>query len=140
MARGLHLTISSGIVLSLSTLDSDNDVDEGIAGVRCLRDGHVDEIQSGGAWVSQAAGTQYVNDNTFDVGDDFEVMLTGSGYALSGPALATWFTISSTRQWTLEPEKEEGSQTFNGTMTIREIADTGNSVSALVTITGHNRI
>lgn len=65
----------------------------------------------------------------------YEVQLVKStGTDPSGPALDVLHTISVVRSWTLT-QSTGGTKSFTGTMTIREIADTVNSVSASVTIT-----
>lgn len=61
----------------------------------------------------------------------FETKLTQStGDAPTGPSLATWHTINTEVQWDWL-----GTEAFTGTLEIREIADTGNSGSATVTLT-----
>ena len=108
------------------------------AGVRALRSGYVQELVNGVTWANQNAGTEWIDNNAADIGDSYEVKLTlTSGTTPSGPTLGAWHTISSTRQWTLT-RVIYGVDTFSGTMEIREIANTSNSVSASVTITANN--
>lgn len=109
------------------------------SGVRVLRDGTVEELSGLGVWEAQNSGVEYIDNNDFDVGDDYEVMLSGTGdLPTSGPALDAWWTINVTRQWRLT-KTVEGIFVFTGTMDIREIADTGNSVSASATLRCENQ-
>lgn len=107
------------------------------AGVRVLRNGTIEEIFAD-SWTAQNSGVEWIDNNASDIGDSYEVFLTGTGNnPTSGPALDAWHTISSTQTWLLANAIEADVQ-FTGTMTIREIADTGNSVSAGVTLTANN--
>ncbi len=111
------------------------------AGVRVLTTGAVQEIIVD-TWTSQNAGVEWIN-GFFgsDVASNYEVQLagsftTGSG-TISGPTLSSYHTISTTRQWTLT-RTLVGIATWEGTMTIREIADTSNNVSASVFLNVEN--
>lgn len=130
-------------VLTLNALSSiDNDFSSpysSTAGVRVQTSGDVQEIIAD-TWTSQNSGTEWIN-GFFgsDTASNYEVQLaktSGTG-TLSGPTLSTYHTISTTRQWTLT-RTTVGTNTWIGTMTIREIADTSNSVSATVTLTVNN--
>lgn len=126
--------------LTLNALSSTRAVTDStaVAGVHVQRDGYVDELVNGVSWVAQNGGTEWIDNNASDIGDDYEVKLTkSSGTDPAGPTLGSWHTISTTREWTLT-QTTWGVKTFSGTMEIREIADTGNSVSASVTITANN--
>ena len=130
--------------LALTNLSSsDFDVTapyDSTAGVRVLTSGNVQELTGGGSWSSQNPSTEWID--AFGSGEsasDYEVKLTKTAGTdpTSGPSLGVWHTISATRQWELN-STIIGLTSFSGTMDIREIADTGNSVSASVTLTVEN--
>lgn len=108
------------------------------AGVRVLTSGAVQEIIAD-AWTSQNPGVEWIDGFIYSAASDYEVQLTKSSGTdpSSGPALTSFHTISTTRQWTWT-RTTVGSTSFVGTMTIREIADTSNSVSASVVISIEN--
>lgn len=121
---------------ALSSSDSDFTAPfDSTAGVRVNTNGDVEELSSGGSWIAQNSGTEWIDGFTTSSASDYEVQLTKSTGTdpTSGPTLATYHTISSIRTWQWASTIEE-SYTFTGTMTIREIANTANSVSASVTI------
>ena len=104
------------------------------SGVRVLTNEDVEEITFNGLWLSQNPGVEWIDDLGGASASDYEVQLTGTQSGVgtfSGPALSQFHAISTTRQWTLT-RSTQGSATFSGTMTIREIANTSNSVSAVV--------
>lgn len=123
-------------ILSLSNLQSIDleELETATAGIRVQTDGTVQEIVSN-LWTSQNPGTEWIDAFVSTAASDYEVQLVkSSGFDPSaGPALTSWHTISTLRQWTWSTATS-GLKTFNGTLTIREIADTGNSVSASVNI------
>lgn len=107
-------------------------------GVRTLTTGDVQEINFSGAWASQNSGVEWIDDFGGGSSSDYEVQMAQSSFVgggtFSGPTLSQFHTISQTRQWTLS-RSTQGTSTWNGTMTIREIANTSNSVNALVLLT-----
>lgn len=127
---------------ALSSFDSDSfSPYSSTAGVRVLTTGAVQEIVAD-VWTSQNPGVEWIDDFVGgDSASNYEVQLvqsTSSGSAtFSGPALSIFHTISTTRQWTWS-KTTLGSFTWSGTMTLREIADTSNSVSASVIVSIEN--
>ena len=121
---------SSGFDFSGPPWDSD-------AGVRILTNGDVEELVIG-SWTAQNSGVEWIDDGGA-TSSDYECYLTKtSGTDTNvGAALDTWHTISTTILFQLS-NTIEADQTFVGTMTIREIANTSNSVSATVTLTANN--
>lgn len=104
------------------------------AGIRLNRDGTVEYIDSG-SWVFFQQSTQWV-DNVFKtstIGDEFEARITGSGDTLSGTGSTSFQTLNQTLNWQYT-RNTYGISTWNGTLEIREITNTSNSVSATVTI------
>ena len=136
---------AGGDTLTLNALAS-NDFDatapySSQVGVRFLRDGHVQELSAAGSWVNQNAGVEWIDNNASDIGDDYECQLdtgTNTG-SLTGPTINSYHTISTTRQWTYT-RTSVGSLTISTTGRVREIADTGNNVSASVIMFVENGI
>lgn len=88
---------------------------------------------TGGNLVSESG--DYLTPNSTDAGDAFEVRLAltgGSASSLTGPALNTWWPLTQDRQWTLSTGT---SANFQGTVSVREIANTSNFDTATVTLT-----
>lgn len=112
--------------LTLNSLYN-GEADPSEASISFLRDGTVLEND-----VEQNSGTEWIDNNSADIGDTYEVFLTGSGDTPGALALDTWHTISETRQWLLDAggEPSPPGLNFQGTVTVREIADPDNSVSA----------
>jgi hypothetical protein len=106
---------------------SSNEADPSLAGIRVLRNGTVEEIIDA-TWTAQNSGVEWLDDNSATIGDSYEVFLSGSGDTPSGPGLSTWHTINATREWLLEASG--GSESFSGTIQIREIAVPSNTDSA----------
>lgn len=111
------------------------------AGVRVLTTGAVQELGPTGSWSSQNPGVEWIDDFCSGSASDYEVRLSqtsSTGTATrTGPTLASFHTISATQQWTWT-KTNVGSFSWTGTMTIREIANTSNTVSATVTISIEN--
>jgi hypothetical protein len=84
---------------------------------------------------SQVSGTQYWIDNKSATKSDYECKMTGTGNTPSdyGLSLNTWYTLSSDRTWGLI-RTSAGSEQFNGTLYIREIADTSNQVTCSISL------
>lgn len=119
---------------ALSSSDSDGSSPySSTAGIRVLTNGDIEEIIAD-TWTAQNSGTEWIDD-AGATASDYEVQLekTSGTDPSSGPALASFHTINATLQWTWT-STTAGTTSFNGTLTIREIADTGNSVSASVSI------
>ena len=76
-------------------------------------------------------------DQVAGLGDDYEVRLTKSAGAdpASGPALATWHTISSNIVWEWTQSFGAGTTSFTGTLEVREITNTANIDSSSVSVT-----
>ena len=108
-------------------------------GIRLLTTGDVEEYLSSSTWTAQNSGTEWINDLTGVSASDYECYLSGTGTTPSGPALNTWHTISATQQWTIT-RTTAGTSYFSGTLQIREIADTANTVSAAVTLSATNGV
>lgn len=123
----------AGGTLTLNTLSaSDFDVSVAQAGVRFLRNGDVQEL-SNGAWASQNPTVEWIDINDdATIGDDYQARLTKvSGFNLvfsSGWSNNTFLAISTTRSATLT--SASGERTNTSTATVRETANTSNSVSA----------
>lgn len=139
-----NAAFAAGATLTLNALSS-SDFDfsspyNSQAGVRANVNGDIQELNTVGSWVSQNSGVEWIDDGGATA-SDYEVRLSvtsSSGTAtFSGPALGSFHTLSTTRQYTWT-KTVVGSFQWNGTMTIREIADTSNSVSATVSISIEN--
>jgi len=104
------------------------------AGVRVQSNGNVSERSLLG-YTEQNPASEWCDANgVAGVGSDFEARLTASsGSVDSGPSLSVWHTISSDLTWEIT-HGPSGTQEFVGTLEVREIANTGNSSSATVTI------
>lgn len=134
--HGVVPAAGSSATLTLNSLSSSRSIFGSgtvTVGVRVLTNGQVQEINFSGSWVAQNPGVEWIDDGGA-TSSSYEVQLTGTltgGGTLSGPALSSFHTINATRQWTVSRDVQ-GSSTFSGNMTIREIANTSNSVSAVV--------
>ncbi len=132
---------ASGDTLTLNTLSSvESDDFIAVAGIRFKRDGYVQEIISG-AYTNQNAGTEWIDNNASTIGDDYEAKMdhTGGGTTptFSGGTWAenTWNTIDETSPaLTATVSSSSGTKTSTGTAYVREIADTGNQVTASYTL------
>lgn len=130
---------SSGDTLALTALSSTgvNVGNPAESGVRTLSTGNVEELNFGSSWLSQNPGTEWIDGFTSSAAGDYEVQLsTGTilgGGNIVGPARGQFWGCGSTRQWTLVTTSQ-GTVTYSGTMTVREIANTSNSVSASVNL------
>lgn len=131
---------SGGCVIALTSLASfDFVLNSGtaLAGVRALRAGDVQELVNGISWTTQNTATEWIEAACEEstVGDAYEIKLTKStGTTPTGPSLDVFHTINATQSWTVS-RSSVGITSFTGTMEIREIADTANSVSAFVSLT-----
>lgn len=139
--HGVVPAAAAGGTLALGNLASSRSIfgsGSVTVGVRTLTTGDVQEINFTGAWASQNPGVEWIDDFGGGSSSDYEVQMVVASFigggVFSGPALSQFHTISQTRQWTLNRETQ-GTSTWNGTMTIREIANTSNSVNALVLLT-----
>lgn len=112
------------------------------SGFRVSRSGSIRSLKDPAGDGALESGTDGVNSNnewvrigrSSTVGDDFEVKLdlvSGTTPA-TGPALATWHTINTDRDWITDLGED-----FSGTLSIRDIATSGtsHSVSATFTVT-----
>ena len=141
--KTVNVTVEIGQAptLTLNTLSSTGidrtSPNDSTAGVRVLANGDVEELVLG-TYTAQNSGTEWINDAGAS-SSDYEVQLTKTSGTdpTSGPALNSWNTISATRTWELN-NTNAFDQTFVGTMTIREITNTSNSVSATVTLSTLN--
>lgn len=107
-----------------------------MVGVRARTNENVEEFVNPGVWSAQNLGTEWIDDLGAQSASDFEVRLSVTsqgGAAIVGPTLGVFHTLSVDRQWT-KTQVGTGSSFFSGTMTIREILNTSNSVSASVTL------
>lgn len=103
------------------------------ASIRLTTDGYL-QRDIGAGYLNVNAGVEWIDNNTAGVGSDYEVQLTKTtGTTPTGPTLATYHALSSTRTWTIT-RVPTGTTSFTGTLTVREIADTSNTVSCTVTI------
>lgn len=102
------------------------------AGCRTLNNGNYERI-SGTNWVLNGTD-EWIDAFNASAAADYECFLSLSGNTgdVSGPALSTWHGMGVTRQWTIS--SSSGVRSVSGTMTIREIANTSNSVSASVSL------
>lgn len=142
-----HAGASGGAsaVLTLNSLDS-HDTDssspyQSDAGVRLLTDGDVQERLFGGSWSSQNSGTEWIDD-AGATASDYEAKVEKTSGSLTASltgwsALNTYHDIDTTLSCDIT-KTTIGLGTWNGTITIREKADTGNLVSASVTMTVEN--
>ena len=119
------------VLLDAFTSMSDFDISFASVTLEVERDG--DYIPNGAVQTNEWVAS---GDKTSTIGDDYEVKLTKTSGGLaspSGPTLATWHTINIDRLWTWI--YGGGSPAFwNGTLEIREIANTSNSDSSSVSI------
>lgn len=102
-------------------------------GVKVDTDGYMYRLVTN-AW-SQVSGTQYwINDKTATM-SNYECYLSGTGSTpnLYGLSLNTWYTLSVDRAWGIQ-QTTPGSKSFNGTLQIREIANTSNVVSCSISL------
>ena len=124
------------LTLTLNALTStDSDDTSAACAIYVQRDGYVEELVNNTLPpVEQNPGVEWINDNSATIGDDYEARLEKTtGTDPVGIALDTWFTIDQEREW-IWARAVVGTTAFTGTLFIREIADTGNSVSASVLI------
>jgi hypothetical protein len=104
-----------------------------LAGVKVDTDGYMYRIVSN-AW-SQVSGTDYWINDKAATKSNYECKLTGTGSTPNhyGLSLNTWYTLSSDRSWGLH-QTTVGVKTFDGTLYIREIADTSNQVTCSISL------
>ncbi len=104
------------------------------AAIKVNTNGEVQEC-SNGSCISQNAGVEWIDAfGASEDSSDYEAYMTKtSGTTPSGTAVDTWVTISSNLSWTLT-RTSQGTTTFNGTLEIREIADTSNTTGAVSVI------
>lgn len=127
---------------SLSSSDSDTSSPyQSDAGVRLLTDGDVQERLFGGSWASQNSGTEWIDDGG-STASDYEAKIEKTSGVLTAlltgwSALNTYHDVDTTLQADVS-STVVGLRTWNGSITIREKADTGNSVNASVTMTVEN--
>ena len=128
-----RIKIAGGPTVQLDAFISMSDADTFIATVtmRVERDGDlvVDGSVQTNEWVASG-------DKSAQLGDDFEALLTKTSGALGNPSgapVGSWTTINPDRVWTWT--SSVGFEvTWNGTLQIREIANTSNSDTANVTV------
>lgn len=111
---------------------------DAFASVIIRSDGTTDSDDGANGVVQQNASTDWIIPNFFG-GGDYEVQATLSfgNTPDTGPALSTWHNLATTRTWTNTRTTGEGvgSDTSTLSITIREVADTSNSVTNTYTIT-----
>ncbi len=121
----------------LAALDSDFSAPyDSDCAVRVNTAGTVDEKRNG-FWGSQNPGVEWIDDGGI-TSSDYEAKIektSGSETAalLGWTALNTYHDIDTTLRVAID-STSAGDYDWNGTLTIREKADTGNSVSATVTL------
>ena len=141
MLQMFALLEAGGATLTLNSLAS-SDIDifapfSSSVGIKVKTDGDVQEKNASGAYVSQNPGVEWTDDGGATA-SQYEAQLTKiSGFTPDGPALASYHTISSDLTWDKTSTVEE-IISFSGTLSIREIADTGNEVSASVLLAIEN--
>lgn len=98
-------------------------------------------FDNGGSLVVSPPGTQvgtaWFDPLTLSIGDDYEIMLTkdtGTDPA-SGPSLASWHALSTTRTWMWERTGSLGTTAFTGEVQIREAV--GGAVVATADVDVH---
>ena len=108
------------------------------AGIRLLSTGEAEFLLAGSTWTAEDDGVEWVNDGGATA-SDYECQLVKSTGTdpTSGPGLSSWHTLSTSRQWDWvnNIEVELG---FTGTLTVREILNTANSVAGAITIAADN--
>lgn len=138
---GGHVAAAAAAVLTLNNLsssDSDGSPPYSSSGGIRINGLNIQELVGGSSWVSQNSGTEWV-DLTGSAGD-YEAYLTKTGGGLPSPgpaALDTWISCDTNPSWSVT-KTSFGLASWSGTLTIREKADTGNSVSASVSIVLEN--
>jgi hypothetical protein len=103
------------------------------AAVKVDTDGYMYRLVSGS--FSQVSGSDYWINDKAATKSNYECKMTGTGTTPNdyGLSLNTWYTLSSDRTWGLI-RTSSGSESFSGTLYIREIADTGNQVTCSITL------
>jgi len=103
-------------------------------GVRVNTDGSYEELV-GASWSSVATDTWIDAFSGAESSSDYECKLvkTSGVDPTSGPALDTWHTISTARDWRLL-RTTLGSSSFVGVMHVREIANTSNEETSAVSL------
>lgn len=104
-----------------------------LAGVKVDTDGYMYRLV-GNSW-TQVSGSQYWISDKAATKSNYECRMTGTGSVPNyyGLVLNTWYTLSSDRSWAIA-QTTSGSKSFNGTLEIREIADTSNIVSCSISL------
>lgn len=129
----------SSYTLTLNTLSaSDSDTVAATAGIRFQRNSDVEE-GSAGIWTPQNSGTEWIDDPSTTVGDDYEAKhdhTSGTSPTYTGGTWAdnVWNQIDEQLQAQLTRFVVGTSQSV-GTAYVREIAVPANQVSASCTIT-----
>lgn len=138
MGGGAAAPQATGDTLALPTSISSSGFDlsspyDARAAVKVDTDGYMYRLVSGS--FSQVSGAQYWIDNKSATKSDYECKMEGTGTTPNdyGLNLSTWYTLSSDRTWGLI-RTTSGQEQFNGTLYIREIADTGNQVTCSISI------
>ena len=120
---------------ALASFDSDFSAPWSSTGkIQVNSNGDVEEWALG-TWLAQNSGTEWIDDAGATAAD-YECFLTKvSGTdPSSGDSLDTWYDCDTSRNWTWL-NNIEATQSFAGTLTIREKIHHANAVSASVTIT-----
>lgn len=118
---------------ALSSSDSDTSSPySSKAGIRVDRDGFINELSGGASWVKQNSGIEWIDDNSSDIGDSYEVYVTqtSGNEALDVGTEDSWTTINTNLEFSFT-RTAPGVGTWLGTIEIREIADTGNTTGAV---------
>lgn len=138
MGGGAAAAPEAGDTLALPTSIASSGFDlsspyDARAAVKVDTDGYMYRLVSGS--FSQVSGAQYWIDNKSATKSDYECKMEGTGTTPNdyGLNLSTWYTLSSDRTWGLI-RTTSGQEQFNGTLYIREIADTSNQVTCSITI------
>jgi hypothetical protein len=129
--------------LALGTLISTNDDFDTIvsAGIRFRRDGYVDRINALGNWSNVNPTTDWIDNKTSTVGDDYDCLYDETagfdGVYSGGWTDNSWQQISSTQTCRVDASCEQFLQS-SGTAKVRERANHSNEVTASVTINAQN--
>lgn len=115
--------------LSSNDSDSNDTVWSSTAGIKVRTNGDVEERLSD-TYTAQNSGTEWIDDAgaTSSLYEAYLTKTAGSGTITAGPSLDNWHTIDTDLVWTMT-YTTVGTFTWVGTLTIREIANTGNTVS-----------
>ena len=110
-----------------------------VVGIRLLTTGNLQKIFAG-QWVNENVGVEWVSDFGGTSSSDYEAKLqtTNGTYPQDGGLTENvYYPISSTRTWSYQLFSE-GSYSFLGVLTIREIANPTNIVTGNISMSIEN--